>query len=110
MIGWFEDKALLLSMATGARRSEILGLAWEDVELRSGILHIRRSIQRMPGGDFAGTIAFTPLKTKRACRLVQLPMFALHRIRGHRREQLERRAILGASWCDPLDDAGAAVA
>jgi integrase len=54
---------LLLSMVTGARRSEILGLAWEDVDLRSGVVRICRGVQRMPGRDPAGTIAFTALKT-----------------------------------------------
>lgn len=68
---------MLLSVVTGARRSEILGLAWEDVDLRSGILRIRRSVQRMPRDGRAGTIAFTPLKTKRARRTIQLPLFAV---------------------------------
>ncbi|MGH2699381.1 MAG: tyrosine-type recombinase/integrase [Actinomycetota bacterium] len=100
---------ILLSAVSGARRSEILCLAWEDVDLTSGTLHIRRGVQRMPGGD-AGTIAFTPLKTKRARRLVQLPAFALDRIRSHRRQQLERRTVLGARWQDPPDEEGAPVA
>jgi hypothetical protein len=39
-----------------------------------------------------------------------LPAFALDRIRSHRREQLERHAILGERWRDPLDDEGAPVA
>jgi integrase len=101
---------ILLSAATGARRSEVLGLAWEDVDLRSGILHIRRGVQRMPGGHLAGMIVFTPLKTKRARRLVQLPIFALERIRSYRREQLDRRTILRARWRDPMDDEGEPVA
>lgn len=101
---------ILLSAVTGARRSEILGLAWEDVDLKSGTLHIRRGVQRTPDRGAAGTIAFTPLKTKRARRLVQLPNFAIDRIHSHRREQLERRTILRARWCDPLDDEGEPVA
>ncbi len=110
LAGTIWEVPFLLSAVTGARRSEVLGLAWEDVDLRSGTLHIRRSVQRMPGDDEAGTIAFTPLKTKRARRLVQLPAFALDRIRSHRRHQLERRTVLGARWQDPLDEEGAPVA
>ena len=92
--GTFWEIPFLLSAVTGARRSEVLGLAWEDMDLRSATLNVRRSVQRMPGDDEAGTIAFTPLKTKRARRLVQLPAFALDRIRSHRRQQLERRTVL----------------
>lgn len=101
---------MLLSIATGARRSEILGLSWEDVDPGSGILHIRRSVQRLPNPDPVGTITFTPLKTKRARRSIQLPRFAVERIRSHRREQLERRTLLGTQWCDPVDDEDAPVA
>ncbi len=49
---------------------------------------------------------FTALKTKRSRRVVQLPLFALERIRRHRREQLRRRTALGATWRDPLDRVG----
>jgi integrase len=101
--GTIWEVPILLSAATGARRSEILGLAW-DVDLRAGILRICRGLQRTPGRGAIGTVAFTPLKTKRARRIVQLPSFALDRLRRHRREQLERRSILGGKWCDPLDD------
>ena len=101
---------LLLCMVTGARRSEILGLAWEDVDLKSGMIRIRRGVQRMPSRLAIGTIAFTALKTKRARRVIQLPAFALERVHTHRREQLERRTRLGARWHDPLDDQGAPVA
>lgn len=97
-------------MVTGARRSEILGLSWEDVDLKSGMIRIRRGVQRMPSRLAMGTIAFTSLKTKRARRVVQLPAFALERVRTHRREQLERRTLRGARWQDPLDDHGTPVA
>jgi integrase len=101
---------ILLSAATGARRSEILGLTWEDVDLRAGIVRICRGLQRTPGRGSTGTVAFTPFKTKRARRILQLPAFALDRLRSHRREQLERRSILGGKWCDPLDDEGSPIA
>jgi integrase len=109
-MGTIWEIPLLLSIATGARRSEILGLSWENVDLRSGILHIRRGVQRLPGPEPGGTISFTPLKTKRARRSIEVPGFAVERLRGHRREQLERRTTLGARWCDPLDEEGAPVA
>ena len=109
-MGTIWEIPLLLSMVTGARRSEILGLAWQDVDLRSATIRICRGVQRMPGRDPAGPIAFTGLKTKRARRVIQLPAFALERIGTYRREQLERRTLLGARWRDPLDDEGVPVA
>jgi integrase len=97
---------ILLATVTGARRSEILGISWADVDLDTATILIRRGIQPVRGADRPSTIAFTPLKTRRARRQVQLPPFALKRIRRHRREQLKRRTALGARWRDPLDERG----
>jgi integrase len=55
-------------------------------------------------------VEFTALKTKRSRRIVQLPAFALERIRLHRREQLKRRTAFGSRWRDPLDELGRPVA
>jgi integrase len=97
---------ILLAAVTGARRSEVLGISWRDVDLRGGTILIRRGVQPLRRAEGTQTIAFTPLKTKRARRQVQLPPFALERIRRHRREQLERRSDLESRWRDPLDECG----
>jgi integrase len=101
---------MLLAAVTGARRSEILAVSWEDVDLRIGTISIRRSVQRIRHAQDADSVAFTRVKTKRSHRLVQVPPFALDRIRRHRREQLERRTALGQAWRDPLDELGQSVA
>src|SRR6266542_10259 len=100
---------ILLATVTGARRAEVLGISWEDVDLKTGTVFIRRGVQPVRGGD-GMTAEFTPLKTKRSRRVVQLPPFALDRIRRHRREQLKRRSELGSRWRDPLDELGRPVA
>jgi integrase len=101
---------ILLAAVIGARRSEILGIAWEDVDLREGTIFICRGAQSIRRAEGGKGIAFTPVKTKRARRLVQLPAFALERIRRHRREQLKQRARLGPRWHDPVDEFGRPVA
>ncbi|HYT81777.1 MAG TPA: tyrosine-type recombinase/integrase, partial [Actinomycetota bacterium] len=107
--GTMWEVPILLAAVTGARRSEVLGLSWEDVDLKTGTILIRRGVQ--PVRHFKErTAEFTPLKTKRSHRVVQLPAFALELIRRHRRAQLKRRTELGARWRDPLDDLGRPVA
>ena len=96
---------ILLATVTGARRAEVLGISWEDVDLEAGTISIRRGVQAVPHPE-GRTVEFTALKTKRSRRVVQLPLFALERIRRHRREQLRRRTALGATWRDPLDRVG----
>jgi integrase len=38
--------------------------------------------------------------------MVALPPFSLDQLRRHRREQLERRSLLGSAWRDPVDGRG----
>lgn len=95
---------MLLAAVTGARRSEILGISWADVDLKVGTIFIRRGVQPVRHPLDGNTIVFTPLKTKRSRRQVQLPVFALERIRRHRREQLKRRTALGPRWRDPVGE------
>src|SRR6266542_3899055 len=101
---------ILLAAVTGARRSEILGISWEDVDLKAGTILIRRGVQPVRHPSDGTTIVFTPLKTKRSRRVVQLPPFALDRIRLHRREQMKRRTTFGTRWRDPLDELGRPIA
>lgn len=104
------DVSILLAAVTGARRAEILGISWEEVDLNVGTISIRRGVQPVPPPEGKDTITFTPLKTKRSRRRIQLPPFALERIRWHRREQLGRRNALGSRWRDPLDERGQPIA
>ena len=54
-----------LELATGLRRGELLGLKWEDVDLTSGIIRVRRQIYRIDG-----KVVEAPLKTKNAYRTI----------------------------------------
>jgi integrase len=101
---------ILLAVVTGARRSEILGISWEDVDLKAGTVLIRRGVQPVRHPSDGTTIVFTPLKTKRSRRIVQLPSFAQEQIRRHRREQMKRRTVFGTRWRDPLDELGRPIA
>lgn len=88
--------ALLLACTTGARRSEVLGLAWSAVDLKAGRIRIVRTLQKGEGGREP---QFLEPKTDRSRReLVLLPV--AERLRRHRAEQLERRMALGEGWHD----------
>jgi integrase len=94
---------VLLAVATGARRGEVLAAQWSDLDLKTGRLRITGSLQRVDGG-----LRRVAPKTDRARRLVTLPGFALERLRAHRKQQAELRLLLGDHWaagdliCDSL--------
>lgn len=79
----------------GLRRSEVLGLRWEDVDLDGGFLSIKRGLQRIDG-----KLLVLPPKTARSRRTIPLPPVVVSKLRGHRDTQDAERAALGAKWPD----------
>ena len=79
-----------LALATGARRGEILGLQWGDVDLDGGTLAIERSVEETRAG-----LRVKSPKTRRGRRNVSLPAETVAMLRAHRVKSLEIRLALG---------------
>ena len=64
---------VLLTAHTGIRLGELCGLQWQDVDAQTGLLHIRRTVERIaqPGGITRLTV-LTP-KTETSERWVPIP-------------------------------------
>jgi len=89
--------AMFMTLALlGLRRSELLGLRWEDVDLVNGVLKVRRGLHRVAGVG----LETMPTKTLRSRRSVPLPEPVRASLESHLgRQELERRA-LAESWPD----------
>ena len=61
-----------IELATGLRRGELLGLKWQDIDWKNGIIKVRRSIARVDG-----QIVEAPLKTKNSYRTVTISRQAI---------------------------------
>ena len=59
---------LLLELATGLRRGEILALRWSDLNFRTGALRVERQVHRV-----RGELVVSPPKTRAGNRTVLLP-------------------------------------
>jgi integrase len=79
-----------LAIGTGARRGEIAGLIWQDVDLDAATVRIERSIEQTKDG-----LRVKSPKTAAGRRTVSLPAFAVEALRDHRRQTLELRLQLG---------------
>ena len=71
--------AFLLVLHTGLRRSELVGLQWGDVDLKEGVLSVRRAVVKLPSGgvDVSGPKSGRP-------RVIDLPSASVEAMRVHR--------------------------
>ena len=87
--GGMHEPLYVLSLTTGLRMGEALGLKWSDVDLDRGTLRVNRQLQRVRrDGEQSGTLAFSEPKNA-SRRTIDLPQRAVEALRSHRKQQLE---------------------
>jgi integrase len=87
------ESLFLLATALGLRQGEALGLKWEDVDHEAGVLHVRRSMQRVNG-----KLVLDELKTRNSRRDLPLIETVATSLRGHRSRQLQEKLAAGSEW------------
>jgi integrase len=81
---------VLIALATGMRRGEILALRWRNVDLERAILRVVESLEQTK----ASVLRFKAPKTNKA-RAITLPSFAVEELRRFKREQAEELLAVG---------------
>jgi integrase len=92
--GWGPLWVLLVT--TGLRLGEALGLQWRDLDLESGRLVVRRSVQRQQGVG----LTTMPPKTERSRRTVLFGNLTANALRQQRSQQAQRHLRDGTGWQD----------
>lgn len=88
------EAVLTVAVSAGLREGELLALKWEDVDLDTGKLQVRRTLSEAR----SGRIFEAPKSgTGRSIRLTQK---AIQALRTHRKRQLEERMERGELWED----------
>jgi len=81
---------IVLALATGLRRGELLALRWQDIDLATGVVQVVRSLEQTNDG-----LRFKAPKTKRGRRPVVLPASIIDVLRDHKTKQATERLALG---------------
>ncbi|HHY47384.1 MAG TPA: site-specific integrase [Firmicutes bacterium] len=87
---------ILLAVTTGMRRGEIYALRWQDVNLDSGIIIVKRTISYTPQDG----IFFKEPKTPKSRRTIAIPPVVIEALKSHKVEQAKRRLACGELWVD----------
>ncbi|MCP4307741.1 MAG: site-specific integrase [bacterium] len=96
-----------VTLILGLRRGEALGLSWEDLDLESGVVDIRRQMRRVPV-DAQGSKEFgrrsqlvlKGLKTRKSRRVLHLTPALSAMLRTHRVRQASEKLAAGAEWAE----------
>ena len=85
---------IYLALDNGARRGEILGLTWDDIDFNKRTLKINKSVQYTTElGIFEKTT-----KTQSSDRVIYLSDKTINILKEYRKEQLENKLKLGSKW------------
>jgi integrase len=95
------EALITLTLATGLRRGEILGLKWQDIDMEDGTLQIRRVLSRVPTKLKTETrkgYVEANTKTKKSRRRIIIASFALEALKKHRERQKVAKEKAGPLW------------
>lgn len=85
----------LVLLTTGMRRGEALGLRWQDVDTKKGLLSVRQTLV-----DVNGQVSYGEPKTKSGRRTIELDSTCLAALVAHRDTSAFRRKACGDTWRD----------
>ena len=86
--------AIILTVFTGVKLGELMGLEWQDVDFKTGIISINRSSQYLAD---KGVFTKTP-KTESSIREVAIPDFVISLLEEYKLWYEEQKSIYGELW------------
>ena len=97
--GHRQEALFVLALATGMRRGELLGLKWQDINMATGMLQVRRTLTHIPVKlTGKGGCAEAEPKTEKSRRSILIAPFALEKLKEHYARQQEEKRRAGDAW------------
>lgn len=84
---------VILILATGMRRGELLALCWRNIDLDGARLQIVEAVE-----ETKEAIRLKEPKTQAGRRRIDLPAFAVEALRKHQLQQKEEHLAIGLRW------------
>ena len=91
------ETVFLVTLFTGMRQGEVLGLTWDCVDFDKGVITINKQIQKAAGGGSVYNLVQT--KNSKGRTITPAP-YVMKLLREQRRRQADWRLKAGACWED----------
>lgn len=88
--------AIILTIFTGFRLGELMGLEWSDINFNDGIVSVNRSSQYLAD---KGVLTKTP-KTESSIRDVAIPEFVISLLKEYKLWYEEQKSLYGELWAN----------
>ena len=88
--------AFYLSISTGLRRGELLGLTWDDIDFENYSININKQLVRSKKDG----LVFKSLKTKKSKRRIKVDNTAIAVLKNHKTKQSKTKLSLGEIYQD----------
>jgi integrase len=102
--GYRFETAVVLALAYGMRRGEVLGLRWSDLDWEAGTLRVIHGVKRVKDRDATSgrrtRLVVSELKTPKSRRMLTLTPELVSRFRQHRVRQAAAQMAAGPLWQD----------
>ena len=85
---------ILLTIFTGLRRGEVLGLEWQDINFKNSSVTVRQSNQYVSS---IGIYTKDP-KTETSYRTISIPISIIKLLKQYKIKQLEQKIRIGNKW------------
>ena len=86
--------AIIITVFTGVRLGELMGLEWQDVDFKNGIISINRSSQYLSD---MGVFTKVP-KTESSIREIAIPEFIISLLEEYKLWYEEQKSVYGELW------------
>ena len=96
------EACFIAALFTGMRRSEVLGLTWDNVDFDKGLITVKRQLQR--DRDNKGQFLLTSLKNNKSRCISPAPL-VMNTLKSVKAKQTKDRLKAGAAWGngDPIN-------
>ena len=93
------ETLFILTLFTGMREGEVLGLTWDCIDFHTGIISVEKQMQLHQDKGSKGYELVSP-KNGRS-RTIAAAQTVLNRLQQQRRWQMQQKLLLGSDWQNP---------